>query len=99
MRPREEEKERPAHAMGEVLKHGADPQDNTAAQRAWLYGRDAGLDVLTRGAPRAADKGYMSLAITGKEVPVAKGRKGIITLTQSETNLRPGVNVWADEIN
>mgnify|MGYP000176569595 CR=1 FL=1 len=40
----------------------------------------------------------MSLAITGSEVPVARGRKAGITLNEAERNLRPGVNVWADEI-
>ena len=77
---------------------GADPQDNTFAQRAWLYGQDPGLTVMSRGAPRAPDKAYMSLAIDGNSLPVARGRKADITLNEQERNLRPGVNVWADEI-
>jgi len=48
IRPREEKKEAPLHAAGEVLKMGEDPQNNTAAQRAWLYGEDAGIKTMTR---------------------------------------------------
>ena len=98
IRRREERKEPALHATGEVMKTGEDPQENTAAQRAWLYGQDAGLRVMEAGAPKPKDKGYMSLAIAGDSIPVAKGRKADITLNEQERNLRPGVNIWADEI-
>lgn len=95
---REERKEAALHATGEVLKSGADPQENTAAQRAWLYGQDAGLRVMAQGRPQEVDRGYMSLNIAGNSIPVAKGRKADITLNNYESSLRPGVNVWGDEI-
>mmetsp|Transcript_13046 Transcript_13046/g.45599 ORF Transcript_13046/g.45599 Transcript_13046/m.45599 type:complete len:239 (-) Transcript_13046:217-933(-) len=99
-KPKKEAGMKASGATGEVYKEEEDPQNNTAAQRSWLYSEDPMLK--TRKAPPAepAPREYMSLDIVeGPGVPEGpKGRRANMTLNDAETSRRPGKNVWADEI-
>lgn len=56
---------RQGQAMGEVIRYGKDPQNNSAAQRSWLYGPDPGLTAHAGFATRKQrpHPTYMSLSI------------------------------------
>lgn len=85
---------------GEVYKDGADPQNNTAAQRSWLYSKDPMLKARDAPPPTEKPKDFMSLTLNeGPVIPEGpKGRRANVTLAQAEISRRPGKSIWADEI-
>jgi len=94
---RREPQQRRTGACGELLRTNADPQNNTAAQRSWLYSQDPALAANEKKAVPRPMPEYMSLQLGGR------GTKKRVTNARQTSNITRGNGVagkssgmWAD---
>jgi hypothetical protein len=94
----EEDSVRQSGATGEKLRFGSDPQDNSAAQRSWLYGPDPGQTAHAnyKNRKERARPAYMSLNMGSSGVPKPGPRR--TTAITRGTRGRPARNagIWGD---
>ena len=87
-------KEAGTELTGERLATGADPANNTAAQRSWLYSADCmfqAQDILAANKLKEQKEEYFAtLPIKDGNMPVPKARKN--------DNLKPGLNIWNNDL-
>lgn len=58
-----EKAQRQTGACGELLRTHSDPQNNTAAQRSWLYNSDPALEMIENPPPERTGANFMSLQL------------------------------------
>lgn len=94
----EEEVVRQSGATGEMLRFGSDPQDNSAAQRSWLYGPDPGQTAHANYAMRQERPRpeFMSLNLGKSEMPQPGPRRstGITRVGRGAPSRNAGI--WGD---
>jgi hypothetical protein len=91
---------------GEVWKDGSDPQNNTIAQRSWVYGEDAAIKWKLKGFPTLK---YEDIEPTGLNIGQEHHKKydpeghyhRVAVITKSNdmaaSNARHGTHVFMDE--
>ncbi len=77
-------------AIGERLVEGADPQNDTAAQRSWLYSEDVMFSA-PKGERKQETRVYATLDVKGDGADARPGPRGNDTI-------KAGMNVWNDAL-